>query len=425
MKPNVAWITTVALTLLAQSLQVSAQPTDANNPVSLKEYLTAAALNNAGLKAAFEEWKAALQRVPQANALPDPAFTYGYVIEKVDSQQGPRPQKLELMQMFPWFGTIEARTDAAASAAKAARQRYETAKLQLFFDVKESFFEYVYLARAVDIAKENLELAKHFEQVARTKYTTAGATHPDIIRAQVELAKMEDELKTVEQLRTPISARLTAILNRKDSSLLPWPQASPFQEVTLNHETVAETLTSNNPELQMFDFELESARNRIELARKRFYPDVSVGLEWRTNAGMMDPDLRNSQRDEVMLMFGLNLPIWQKSYKAGELEARADMSKTSHEKREMENTLVARAARALYDFEDSNRKAKLYGGVLVPKAEELLGASEAAYLAGTVDFLSLINAQQQLLEFQLRHERAVADNRQKLAELEMLVGSDL
>jgi len=415
----------VAALLLMQCLQVSAQPTDANDPVTLKDYLTSAALNNAGLKAAFEQWKIALQQVPQVNALPDPAFTYGYVIEEVEAQQGPRSHKLQLMQVFPWFGTIEARTDAAASTAKAAKKRYEAAKLQLFFEVKDAFFEYVYLARAVDIAKENLELAKHFEEVARAKYTTSAATHPDIILAQVELAKIEDELKTLEELRAPISARLAAILNRKDSASLPWPEKRDFRAVALDHQKLVETLRSNNPELQAFDFELESARSRIELAKKRFFPDVGVGVEWTTNEAMMEAGLRNSQRDEVMLMFGLNLPIWRKSYRAGELEARADLSRTLHEKKEAENTLVARAAQALYDIEDSNRKARLYGDVLVPKAEELLGASETAYLSGTIDFLGLINAQQKLLEFQLRYERAVADSQQRLARLEMLVGSEL
>ena len=79
----------------------------------------------------------------------------------------------------------------------------------------------------------------------------------------------------------------------------------------------------------------------------------------------------------------------------------------------------------MYDFENSNRTLRLYRDVLVSKAQELLGASETAYKTGTIDFLSLINAQQKLLEFQLRYERATADNQQKLAELEMLVGSDL
>jgi outer membrane protein TolC len=415
----------VAGLVLMQGSRVLAQRTDANDPVTLKDYLTSAALNNAGLKAAFEQWRMALEQIPQVGALPDPEFTYGYVIEEVETMPGPRPQKLQLMQAFPWFGTIEARTDDAASAAKAAQRRYEAAKLQLFFDVKEAFFEYVYLAKAVDIAKENLELAKHFEEVARAKYATSAAMHPDVILAQVELAKMENDLKTVEQLRIPISARLAATLNRKDAGLLPWPQKADLREVTLDRQKLTETLKANNPELQAFDFELEGARSRIELAKKRFYPDLSIGADWLTNAGMEDPQLRDSQRDEVMLVFGLNLPIWRRSYTAGQLQAQADLSKTSHQRRQAENVLVARVAQALYDFENSSRTLKLYRDVLVSKAQELLGVSETAYKAGTVDFLSLINAQQKLLEFQLSYERAVADNEQKLAELEMLVGGEL
>ena len=425
MKRQEVLVPTVIVLALVLNQWASAQAGDVNDPVTLEQYLTSAALNNPGLKAAFEQWKVAIEQVPQVGALPDPEFTYGYVIEEVETMPGPRPQKLQLMQMFPWFGTIEARTDASASAAKAAKKRYEAAKLQLFFEVKESFFEYVYLARAVEIARENLDLAKHFEEVARAKYTTSTATHPDIILAQIELAKMENELKTIEELRVPISARLAAILNRKDAGLLPWPQKADLRAVTLDRQKLAETLRSNNPELQAIDFDLEGARSRIELAKKRFYPDVSVGAEWLTNAGMMDAELKDSQRDEVMLVFGMNLPIWRKSYRAGELEARADRSRMLQEKKETENTLVARAAQALYDFENTGRTLRLYRDVLVSKAQELLVASETAYKAGTVDFLSLVNAQQKLLEFQLQYERAAADNQQKLAELEMLVGSEL
>jgi len=401
-----------------------AQPDDANDLRTLQDYLRYAALNNAGLQAAFEQWKIALQQIPQAKVLPDPAFTYSYFIEKVETMGGPRANKLQLMQMFPWFGTVESRTDAAAANAKAAKKRYEAEKLKLFFEVKESFFEYVYLSNAIEIARDNLDLTVHFEEVARIKYATSAATHPDIIRAQVELAKMEDDLKTLQELRAPISARLSAILNRNNANLLPWPEKQDFHKVVIDHQKLVETLKSSNPELQAFDFELEVARNKIELAQKRFYPDVSLGVEWLTNAAM-DANLRDSQRDEVMLMFGLNLPIWRKSYKASELEARADLIKTQHDKKEMENTLVARAAQTLYNFEDSNRKTRLYTGVLVPKAQELVSASESAYQGGTIDFLSLIDAQQTMLGFELLGERSVADSRQRLAELEMLVGAEL
>jgi outer membrane protein TolC len=97
----------------------------------------------------------------------------------------------------------------------------------------------------------------------------------------------------------------------------------------------------------------------------------------------------------------------------------------AHQKTDLANDLLARAERILYDFEDSGRKIELYGGVLVPKARELVGASETAYMAGTVDFLSLIDAEQTLLALRLQHERALADRQQRLAELEMIAGVEL
>jgi outer membrane protein TolC len=190
---------------------------DANNLRRLSDYLQYAALRNAALEASFQDFKAAVEQVPQAKSLPDPKFTYSYFIREVETRVGPQEQKFGIMQVFPWFGTIEARAGSAAAQAKAAKKRYDAEKLKLFWKVKEAFYEYVYLASAVDIAKQNLELLKHFEEVARTRYAAAAGGHPDVIRAQVELAKLEDILKSLEKLREPTVARLNAILNRQIS----------------------------------------------------------------------------------------------------------------------------------------------------------------------------------------------------------------
>ena len=398
---------------------------DLTESSGLSDYLAYAALNNAGLKAAFERWKAAVEQVPQAKSLPDPKFTYGYFINEVETRVGPQKQKFGIMQVFPWFGKIEARTDAAAAAAKAARKQYEAEKLKLFFDVKDAFYEYTYLARAVEIARENLELIKYFEEVARTQYMAMVAMHPDVIRAQVELAKIEDVLNSLEDLREPIVARLNAVLNRPSFEMLPWPRKEEFKKVQVGRQEMITLLRQMNPELAALDFEVEAAKHRVELAKKKFWPDIGVGVDWiQTDEARMS-GVSDSGRDAVVLMFSMNLPIWRESYKAAELQAKANVRKTSQQKTEVENTIIARAEQVLYDFDDSDRKIKLYGDILVPKAEELLGASETAYKGGTIDFLSLIDAQRTLLKFQLLYERAVTNNQQKLAELEMLAGTQL
>ena len=391
----------------------------------LSDYLAYAALNNAGLKAAFERWRAAVEQVPQAEALPDPQFNYGYFINEVETRVGPQSQKFGIMQVFPWFGKIEARTDAAAAAAKAARKRYEAEKLKLFFGVKDAFYEYAYLASAIEIARQNLELLEHFEEVALTRYMAAAGSHPDIIRAQLELAKLEDVLESLQELREPMVAKLNSVLNRKSRLPLPWLPKQVFELIQVNHQEMIAMLRANNPELRALDFELAAAKSRVELAKKKFWPDVGVGLDWiQTDEARMS-GVSDSGRDPVVLMFSMNLPIWRESYKAAERQAKANVRKISHKKIEAENTLLAQAVQVLYDFEDSNRKARLYGDTLIPKAEELLQASEAAYQGGTVDFLSLIDAQRMLLKFELQHERALTNNRQKLAKLEVLAGAQL
>ena len=391
---------------------------DGNTPVTLQEYLQCAALNNAGLKAAFEQWHAAIEEVPQAKVLPDPQIQYGYYTRQSDMQMN---QMLTVMQMLPWFGKIDARTEVAVKNAEAVRQKYQAARLALFREVKDAFYEYVYLAKATEIAVENLELLRHFENVARTKYTAAQASQPDVIRAQVEIARIEYVFRSLEQLRKPTISKLTKALTLPEDTNLPWPKAETFEPIPLDYKRLVSLLRQKNPELASLNFEALAAKSKIELAKKNFYPDIGVGVEWTEfeRRGEM------SGRDSVALMFQINLPLWRDSYRAGQRQAQAMAMSIEKEKIDTENSLLAKAAQSYYDYNDSIRRIRLYRDTLIPKVEELLQASETAYKAGTIDFLSLIDSQRMLLDYHLSYQRVLADNRQKLAELEMLVGIEL
>jgi cobalt-zinc-cadmium efflux system outer membrane protein len=417
-KRLLASIAVVVTAVISQCAAAADDQNVLNAFVTVQDYLQYAEQHNAGLKGSFENWQAALEEIPQAKALPDPQMQYGYYTRQSDMQMS---QMLSVMQMFPWFGKIDARTEAAIKNAEAAHQKYQAARLVLFREVKDDFYEYAYLARATDIAKENLELLRHFEEVARTKYTTAQAGQPDVIRAQVELARMEYVLRSLEQLRKPTVSKLNKALTLPADTNLPWPKQEQFEVSPLEYERLVNVLRQKNPELAGLDFEAMAAKSRIELAKKNFYPDIGVGAEWT----QFDKSGGMSGRDSVALMFQINLPLWRDSYAAGERQARAMAASIEQEKIDTENTLLAKAAQSYYDYNDSIRRIRLYRDTLIPKGEELLQASETAYKAGTIDFFSLIDSQRMLLDYYLSYQRALADNRQKLAELEMLVGADL
>ena len=429
----------------------------------LEDYLAYAALNNPGLEAAFNRWKAALERVTQEKTLPDPRFTYRNFIREVETRVGPQKQALGLSQMFPWFGKLELRGSVAAEAAEAAKQRYENEKLTLFFEVKDTFYEYYYLGRAIDVVRENLELVDYLESVARARYKTASAGHPDVIRAQVEMGKLEDQLNSLRDLLVPVVARLNAVLNRPTNAKLPLPQSIPDEPLNITDEDVLKRLAQGSPVLKALDHEIQQARHAVALAKKNYYPDITLGVDYtevgsakrsspqgfgnpaalrsasRVAEGMGDlidayalgksfsPGGRpsDSGQDVWMVSLSMNLPIWRGNYAAGEREARARYLAALDTRAQQENSLTATAQRTLFEHRDAGRKIALYRDVLIPKAKESIGSTETAFRAGSASFLDLVDADRSLLDFELSFERALATRAQRLAELEMLVGRTL
>jgi hypothetical protein len=123
---------------------------------TVQGYLRYAALNNADLKAAFEQWQTAAASVPNAKAILDPKLTYGYYIKEVETHTEQERQRVGVSQTFGLFGKKAAEESEAAAKAEAARLKYEEIKFRLFWEVKEAFYEYAYLTKATEITQEHL-----------------------------------------------------------------------------------------------------------------------------------------------------------------------------------------------------------------------------------------------------------------------------
>jgi len=391
----------------------------------LSDYLVYAALNNPGLRAAFNRWKAALERQLQVKMLPDPRFNYGYFIEEVETRVGPQRNSYGLSQVFPWFGKLELRGDAAMDAARAAREHYEVAKLKLFYDVKEVYYEYYYLAKSLAVTNENVNLIKHLESVARSRYKAGAGTHPDVIRAQVELGKMEDRYLTLEDLREPIVAQLNAVLNRPVDANIPWPREIELEQISIPQDQLVGLLTKVNPEIKALEYDVARSRDNIELAKKDYYPDITLGFTLIDTGDAVFGSPPDSGTNPVIAGVSINLPIWREKYDAAVREAKSLYYAARREKVERTNSLTSELKMAIYRFTDAERKIDLYGNALLPKARESLKVTESQFRAASGTFTDLIDAQRIFLEFALAYERALADRGQSLAKLEMLVGREI
>jgi outer membrane protein, heavy metal efflux system len=394
----------------------AAEPSEASGATlganaTLDDYLAFAAANNRGLEAAFYRWRAAVERLPQVRALPDPMLSYGYFLEDFTARRGMEQHVFELSQTFPWFGKLRLREDAAAKEADAAASEFEAQRLMLFLEVRRAYYELYQLHRETEITRDNLDLLGQIEAIARSRYRVGAATHPDIVRAQVELGRMEDRVRELEQMRRPAVARLNASLNRPADAEVPPPTSVPAERLAGDSDQLLALVLNQSPRLRAMASELERARVESELARLDRYPDFMIG-------GMYA--LRGD--DPALLRVGVNLPLWRDKYDAAEREAMFRRLSIAALRHDEQNRLAAELHESIFMHNDAQRRLELYSATLLPKAGESLQASLAAFQAGTAGFLDVLDAERTLLEFRLAEIRARTDRAVSLARLDALVG---
>ncbi len=434
-----------------------------SSTATLQDYLVYAALNNPGLEAAFNSWQAELERGVQVGGLPDPRLSYRYFIQEIETRVGPQEQGLGMSQTVPWLAKLAIRRDMAGERAEAARLRYEQSKLALFHAVRSAYCEYYYVFRAIAVVRENRDLIKQHEAIARTRYRTAMATHPEVIRAQVELGKLEDHLASLIDLTAPLEGQLNALLNRPIAMELPEPTILPDRALRANDVDILALFDAHNPQLQAMDHEVTRAQMGIDLANQSYFPDITIGFDYtdigrarrpqaqgfgnpaalfgarniaQGNGGAIDayavgwslaPGQRapDSGSDAWMVSLSMNIPIWHDRYRAEKREARARYNATSNARADLRNMLATSLQRALYDYRDAERKIDLFRDTLVPKAHQALRATEAAFRTGQLGFTDVVDAERTLLEFELSYERAHADRAIYLSRIETMVGRAL
>jgi len=391
---------------------------------SLDELLVYAERSNPGLREQADRWKAALEKVPQAGALPEPRLSYGLFLQEVETRVGAQQWRIGLEQGFPWFGKLDLKERIALYAAMAQRENYEAERLALLYRVGQAYCEYHYLTRAAEIVDENVRLLEYLERVTRAKYESATGAHAAVIKSQVELGRLEDRLASLRDMTRPIAAKLNAELGRPADAPLAAPDALPDYTASPTSRTV--DLRDTNPKLRAAALAIERERLAIRLAKKSYFPDFMVGLMHieteRADTGGMMPPQDDTGKDPLVATVGISLPIWHRKYRAAVREARARLDAAARRLDDMSNRLGADLEMARFGLREAQRKIDLYRDALLPKSEQSLNVTQQAYAAGSATFLDVVDAQRVMLEFQLSLERVLADRAQRHAELDMLVG---
>jgi len=388
----------------------------------LAEYLRAAESLSPSIGRAQSGHEAALAGVERVGWLPDPAVSYGYYFEEVETRVGPQTHRVGVRQRLPWFGKLFVAKDAAGERAAAASERLRATRLDVAARVTRAFADYAYLAEAVRVTEERHVLLTSLEEVTRARYATGDASYGELMKAQISVARVEDALASTRAMRGSASSGLAAAVGLSDDSMLPWPDAIPDAAVPVTSGAI-ELIEERGPDILAMEHEVEAARHERRLAGQAFLPDLTLGVDYiATDDAAMPVD--ESGKDALIGTASVSVPLWFGKHTAGVRQAEAVLEAMEREVEQRTHDLRAEVRGSVFELEDTARKVALYRDRLIPAAVQSVGATEASYRAGGADFDALVAAHEVALEFELALARARADLLVKAAEFARLTGDD-
>jgi outer membrane protein TolC len=389
----------------------------------IHDLVAEALAKNPGLEAVRERVEATRETVSQAGALPDPQLNLGLMNLPVNSfafDQEPMTSKMiGVMQLFPFPGKLGLKKEIANLQVRQKELQLREAENQLRSAVIRAYFDLYFIDRALETVDKNKELVGQLLEVAQTQYVTGKGLQQDVLRAQVELTRLEDDRLMWQQKRQAMVAQINSLLDRPSTesfAMIP----DVYEDLVAADRIEFKEISGNRPLILAWQEMLTSAGKKVDLAKKDVYPNFALGATYNQRN-----DLQNgaTMHDFFSATVSVNIPLYFKSkQKAAVQENEKQELAARAEYRQILNQVQAKEQATWALVQQQKERTRLYREGILIQAEQSFESALSGYQVAKVDFLTLINNWKQLLNFQLETYRAVADYYKALADYERITG---
>jgi outer membrane protein, heavy metal efflux system len=391
-------------------------------PMTLQETLRIARANRTEIVAARARVEAALERATVVSALEDPMLMpsidhYPYKIME-EGMPGEQPG-----DRYDWSITIEQRFPLSRvrshrrRGAEAEAQRLEADSDRVLLEVElgaiEAFLMLSERRRMLEVMTRQIELAEQMVRTANARYSSARGGQTDVLRAEVELARLQGQYRARVAEERGAQAMFNASLGRAVDAPVPKLATLASSEMPPPLMAVSDEARAHRPELRAGAAEIERAAAEVEVMRSMYYP---MGVIRLGEASTM------AEGEGAMLMVGLSIPLWRDKLRSGVSEARA-MERMAHADFIAMRRMVE--SEAINAREDVIAARELYLSMrdeVVPRARMALEPALAAYSSGTTILATVIDAAQALWSAEAELVMAETNLGLAWARLERAVG---
>ena len=362
-------------------------------------------------------------RVPAAGLLPDPEVQLGFMNYDLPSLRPMDPLgmvQLQVMQMLPLGGKLALSSRIASQRVAAESERAADVAWELRTRSAMAFYDLFAAEQGIEIATGTRRLVQDVAHIAQSMYEVGEGNQADVLRAQVEVARMTEEIARMEAMRTAASARLKALMAGPAESVIDPVLLPGFPDAAPALDSISALALRTRPMIRAGEADLAAADAMARRARRELIPDLVVGIQYAQRGGEMGTERMGS------LMLGASIPVfagrrqlkWRDEADAMRAMSAADLAYMKADTRGRVGEVIAMLNRA-------RRLSELYTTTVLPQAEAAVTSAIAAYRVGRIDFMTVLDNRMTVSRYRQELVMLRADEGRAWAELEMLAGQEL
>jgi cobalt-zinc-cadmium efflux system outer membrane protein len=394
----------------------------ADTSYSVEAFLDEVLQNNPRLQAYRTRIQSSEARVPQATAWEDPQAAVEFFATPVTSANPFRDgmeTDYSLQQTIPLFGQQSLMGDVAKANARMTEQSAAAIERNLIAEAKRGYAMLYSAQRRLVVNEENQRLLKQIIESARAKYSVGLTSQGDVLKVQVELAKLQNDRATLREEWTGTEAMMNALRSRPSNVPIGQVANTLPTEFKGTLEALLERSLADRPEIRAMRYEIQMNNAEVAVAKRMWFPELML-------RGMYK-DMKEGT-DQWAAMIGITIPLapWGIGKYSGKIE-ETELNVRSSELSlvDMQNMVRAEVSDAYAKVQSRWQQIERYQQTILPQSEQSLQSTLAGYQTDTVDFLSLLDTYRLVQMFKMEYYMVVGEYYGSLAALERAIGGDL
>jgi cobalt-zinc-cadmium efflux system outer membrane protein len=385
--------------------------------LSLADVVREARANRAEILAALSRAEALAQRPAIVGALEDPMLTPSidhYPFETMEEDGSARYDwSIAIEQRFPLSGVRGQRRRAAKAEADRAVADADRTILDVVTQAQEAFFMLRERRRMVLVLEQQQGLTRELVAAASARYAGGTGAQADVLRAEVDLARVEAAIRSLAAQIEAAEAMLNVGVGRPVSSAVGELSYTVPERELLATEALQEAALASRPELRAGRAEIERTVAELGVMRSMYRPMAMV------RAGRA---FTMAEGAGAMLMVGISVPLWRGRLRAGVAEARAMERMANADLLAMQRMIEGEIATTRAEVQSALETRRALESQVIPRARMSVDAALSAYSAGQNSLVAVIDAARALWEAQSDLVMADTAASQAWARLERALG---